>query len=128
MLGYDVDRSGPSPKLVINTDEAVHAADEIFAMYLEMQSLLPVVEELERLRWFNKSWRTRSGKERGGYLFDKSSVHYLLKNPLYIGRIKHKEETFKGEHQPIVDRSVRSRANVATKQQPRQGQSDCEQI
>ncbi len=105
VLGYDVDRTGPSPKLVINPNEAVHVR-RIFAMYLEMQSLLPVVEELERLRWFNKSWRTRSGKARGGYLFDKSSVHSLLTNPLYNGRIKHKEETFKGEHQAIVDKKV----------------------
>ncbi len=54
VLGYDVDRSGPSPKLVINGDEAVHVR-RIFAMYLEMQSLLPVVDELQRLGWFNKS-------------------------------------------------------------------------
>lgn len=105
VLGYDVDRTGPSPKLVTNADEAVHVR-RIFAMYLEMQSLLPVVDELQRLGWFNKSWRTRTGKVRGGYMFDKSSVHYLLKNPLYIGRIKHKDQTFKGEHQAIVDRKV----------------------
>ena len=40
------------------------------------------------------------------YLFDKSSLHSLLTNPLYVGRIKHKEETFKGEHHAIIDRKV----------------------
>jgi site-specific DNA recombinase len=105
VLGYDVDRTGPSPKLVINNDEAVHVR-RIFAMYLEMQSLLPVVEELERLKWSNKSWQTKSGKARGGYLFDKSSLHAMLTNQIYIGRVKHKEESFKGEHQAIVDRQV----------------------
>ena len=105
VLGYDVDRSGPSPKLAINADEAVRVR-RIFGMYLELRSLLPVVQELERRGWTNKAWKTKSGKTRGGRSFDKSAVHSLLTNTLYIGRIKHKDQTFKGQHEPIVEQSV----------------------
>jgi len=56
VLGYDVDRSGPSPKLVINGDEAARVR-RIFGLYLELQSLTPVVEELERRGWTLKEWR-----------------------------------------------------------------------
>jgi site-specific DNA recombinase len=45
VLGYDVDRSGPSPKLVINADEAARVR-RIFGLYLELQALTPVCEEL----------------------------------------------------------------------------------
>ncbi|QDT60537.1 DNA-invertase hin [Stieleria bergensis] len=72
VLGYDVDRSGPSPKLVVNADEAAQVR-RIFAMYLEHESLMPVVHELERRDWRMKVWRTKSGKAKGGRDFDKSS-------------------------------------------------------
>ena len=49
-LGYDVDRSNPSPKLVINAEEAVQVR-RIFSLYLEFRSLLPVVKELARRGW-----------------------------------------------------------------------------
>lgn len=105
ILGYDVDRSETSPKLVVNDSEAVHVR-KIFALYLELRSLLSVVEELERRGWTNKSWQTRGSKSKGGRSFDKSSLHALLTNVLYIGQIKHKEQTFKGEHKPIIDKTV----------------------
>jgi len=105
VLGYDVDRSGPSPKLVVNAEEAARVR-RIFAMYLEHESLMPVVHELERRDWRMKTWRTKSGKERGGRDFDKSSLHAMLTNTLYVGRIRHKTKTFAGQHQPIVEQSV----------------------
>lgn len=102
VLGYDVDRSGPSPKLVINADEAARVR-RIFGMYLELQALTPVVEVLGRRGWTAKPWKTKAGKPRGGRTFDKASLHSLLTNEIYIGRIKHKMETFNGEHTAIVD-------------------------
>ena len=105
VLGYDVDRSTPSPKLVINAEEAVRVR-RIFSLYLELGSLLPVVEELDRRGWSNKAWTTKRGLERGGRSFDKNSVYSLLTNPIYIGKIKHKAEVYDGEHEPIIDAAV----------------------
>ena len=102
VLGYDVDRSGTSPKLVINADEAARVR-EIFAMYLKLGTLLPVVQKLEKLGWVNKTWLTRSGRTKGGRPFDKCSVHSLLTNPLYVGRIRHKENVYDGVHEAIVE-------------------------
>jgi site-specific DNA recombinase len=50
VLGYDVDRTGPSPKLVVNAKESSRVRD-IFRMYLQEASLLPVVKELARRGW-----------------------------------------------------------------------------
>src|SRR5262245_45496582 len=58
LLGYDVDRSGPSPQLVVNPIEAARVV-QIFELYLEFGALLPVVAELERRGWRNKQWTTR---------------------------------------------------------------------
>lgn len=105
VLGYDVDRSNPSPKLVINAEEAVQVR-RIFSLYVELGSLLPVVEELARRGWCNKTWTTKKGLARGGRPFDKCSVYALLTNPIYIGKIRHKSEIYDGEHEPLIDASV----------------------
>ena len=55
ILGYDIDVNGY--KLVVNPSEAERVRT-IFQLYLEHQSLLPVVLELERRGWTNKRWQT----------------------------------------------------------------------
>ncbi|RMF88208.1 MAG: recombinase family protein, partial [Planctomycetota bacterium] len=105
VLGYDVDRSNPSPKLVVNAEEAVQVR-RIFSLYLELGSLLPVVEEVRRRGWCNKRWKTQKGLIRGGRPFDKGSIYMLLTNPIYIGKIKHKADVYDGEHEPIIDPAV----------------------
>lgn len=100
-LGYDVDRSNGGPRLVINAAEASHVR-QIFEMYLEYGTLLAVVAELDRRGWRSKVWTTRGGKQRGGLPIDKCRLHSVLTNVLYIGKIKHKDEVYAGEHEAIV--------------------------
>jgi site-specific DNA recombinase len=105
ILGYDVDRTTASPKLMVNATEAARVR-EIFKLYLSLGSLLPVVEELTRRGWFNKAWKTKKGAAKGGRPFDKGSLYALLTNPLYVGKIKHKTNQFHGEHEAIVPADV----------------------
>jgi len=105
ILGYDVDRSNGGPKLVVNAVEATQVC-EIFELYLELGSLLPVVAELDRRGWVNKVWTTRDGRKRGGLLFDKCRLHVLLTNPLYVGKVKHKKDVYEGEHEALVTDDV----------------------
>jgi site-specific DNA recombinase len=64
--------------------------------------MIPVVQELEKLGWLTKRWQTRKGHFRGGQRFTKSSLHHLLTNPVYLGKVKYKKEVNPGEHQAIV--------------------------
>jgi hypothetical protein len=63
ILGYAIDPRGG--RLVLNEDEAVQGR-AIFELYLQYESLLPVVQELHRRGWVNKRWSTRDGRQRGG--------------------------------------------------------------
>ncbi len=101
ILGYDVDRSNGSPKLVINPAQASRVR-QIFEMYVEHGTLLAVVAELDRRGWQSKVWTTRGGKRRGGLPIDKCRLHSLLTNVLYVGKITHKKEFYTGEHEAIV--------------------------
>jgi site-specific DNA recombinase len=105
ILGYDVDRSGGSPKLVINAKEAARVR-EIFRMYLEKGSLLPVVIECSQKTWVNKRRVTKKGKKLGGRPFDKATLYMLLTNPMLTGKIKHNGELYEGEHEAIIDQET----------------------
>jgi site-specific DNA recombinase len=118
VLGYDVDRSNPSPKLVANAEEAVRVR-RIFSLYLELGSLLPVVEELARRGWCNKTWKTKKGSARGGRPFDKCSVYALLTNPIYIGKIRHKSDVYNGEHESLIDAGVFDKVQATLQQHGR---------
>jgi site-specific DNA recombinase len=71
LLGYDIDDRGT--RLVVNADEAAQVR-AIFALYLEHESLLPVVQELQRRGWTNKRWRTRAGHQSGGRPITKTAL------------------------------------------------------
>jgi len=98
VLGYDVrDR-----KLVVNEAEAEQVR-EIFALYQELGGLIPVVEELNRRGCTTKSWTTEDGRRVQGSPFSKTTLHSMLHNVLYLGRVRAGGEVVDGEHEAIVD-------------------------
>jgi site-specific DNA recombinase len=118
LLGYDVDPH--TFRLVINEDEALRVR-AIFALYLEHEALLKVVEEVERRGWVGKRWRTRKGRDRGGKRFTKTSVHKLLTNITYIGKVRYKQEIHAGEHASIVDETTWQRVQAVLQRNGRSG-------
>ena len=118
LLGYDVDPRGS--KLTVNEDEAV-CVKAIFELYLEHQALLPVIQELDRRGWVNKRWTTRKGHERGGKQFTKTSLHKLLTNVTYLGKITYKDEVHDGEHSAIVGSDIWQRVQALLQRNGRTG-------
>jgi site-specific DNA recombinase len=98
LLGYDV----KDTKLVVNKAEADRVR-EIFELYVENESLLATVKELNRRGWRTKMWTTKKKKQRGGHPFAKTRLYQLLTNPTYIGKVRYKAEVHAGEHEAIVD-------------------------
>src|SRR5262249_28258500 len=118
LLGYDIDPQGF--KLIVNEDEAFRVR-AIFDLYLEHQALIPVITELDRRGWLNKRWTTRKGRERGGKPFTKTSLHKLLTNVTYIGKIRYKNEIHHGEHSAIVDPAIWQRVQAVLQRNGRTG-------
>ncbi len=88
-------------KIVVNEDEAAQVRGT-FELYLECQSIIQTIKEIDRRGWKNKLTVTKSGKERGGRHFDKSSLFKLLTNVAYLGKVRYKDEIHEGEHDAIV--------------------------
>jgi site-specific DNA recombinase len=100
LLGYDVDPG--TTKLVINEAEA-RRVRAIFQLYREHQTLPPLLQELARRGWVNKRWTTRKGRSRGGKPFTRTTLHKLLTNCTYCGRVRYRTETHAGEHAALID-------------------------
>jgi site-specific DNA recombinase len=100
VLGYDLDPRGR--RLHVNEEEA-ECVRAIFALYLEHQALLPVVQELARRGWVGKRWQTRKGRTRGGRPFTKTSLYRLLTNVVYAGKVRYKDEVHDGEQPALLD-------------------------
>ena len=106
LLGYEVDRSSTrSIRLVVNADEAERVR-QVFEMYVEHGSLIPVVEILNDRGWRTKQWVTKKGREMGGHAFDKQKLHALLTKVTYVGKVAYRDEIHDGEHEAIVSRDV----------------------
>jgi site-specific DNA recombinase len=95
-LGYLVkDR-----KLIAVLEEA-NTVRQIFALYLEMPSVRALKEELDR-RGIVTRLHHRGDKTTGGVPFGRGGLYHLLANPLYIGKLRHKDKLHDGEHHGIV--------------------------
>jgi site-specific DNA recombinase len=118
VLGYDLAPQGGA--LVVNPVEAERVR-EIFGLYLELGSLIPVVEELERRDCRMKAWTTREGRKRGGSRFNKTTLHNLLTNVIYTGRVKFDGTLYDGEHERIVGDAIWNRVQEQLNRNGRRG-------
>src|SRR5262245_6458327 len=104
---------GPAPlgyasinkKLVVVPEDA-ETVRLIFQRYLELGSIRALMADLDR-----KGVRTRrqllaDGQSRGGIRFGVGPLAHLLQNRLYVGEIFYRGAVHKGEHEPIVERTL----------------------
>lgn len=100
-LGYQVVQR----KLVPVPEEAERVRT-IMRRYLEIRSVPALIEVLSREGIVTKVQTRTSGPHKGGIPFRRGSLFYLLKNPIYRGKIVHKGKVYEGEHEAIVDEDL----------------------
>jgi site-specific DNA recombinase len=97
-LGYDV----IDKKLVINRANA-KIVRYIFDRYLEAKSFRTLVDDLNSKKIFTKKRILTNKRTVGGIRFTYGPLAYLLKNRVYIGETTHRDASYSGEHEPIID-------------------------
>ena len=97
-LGYDVEDKA----LVVSPTEAT-AIRTIFAEYLALGSVRQLRARLEALGIVSKQRTNRFGRVSGGTTFSRGALYNILRNPIYIGKVRHKEELHEGLHEAIID-------------------------
>lgn len=100
-LGYNI----TNRKLLVNETEAPNVK-LIFEKYLEIRSVSATAEYLNKNSYITKSWSKKNGEITGGAKYTKNNLKSLLSNPIYIGKIKHKDKVYDGEHRAIIDENL----------------------
>ncbi len=100
-LGYDAD----GRTLKINKMEA-EIVRLIFKRYTELKSVDALVNELAERGITSKLWISKRGKKRGGYPLLSGAVRHLLQNPIYLGKIRHKDQLYPGQHKAIIPQEL----------------------
>ena len=78
----------------------------MFARYLELRSVHLLQRELQQQGVRSRFRPQKDGRTLGGMVLGRGAISHMLKNPLYIGLIRHAGELHDGQHEAIVDRAV----------------------
>jgi hypothetical protein len=97
-LGYDVEN-----RRLVPSEREAKIIRHIFQHFVELGSSTMLVKELRLDGVTSKSWTTKDGKVREGKPIDKGLIYKLLNNRTYLGELRHKEQWYQAEHQPIID-------------------------
>jgi site-specific DNA recombinase len=100
-LGYGVQ----GHKLVIVDSEA-EIVRFIFCRYAELGSVRWLRDELEALSIQSKLRTNAAGGISGGKPFARGALYLILQNRIYRGEIVHNQQSYLGEHEPIIDKPL----------------------
>jgi DNA invertase Pin-like site-specific DNA recombinase len=97
-LGYEPE----GRTLKINETEAV-VVRALYDLYERLGTIRKVKADAEQLGLRSRRRETSNGHFTGGNLFNRGHIHHILTNPLYAGRIRHRDKVHDGQHPPIID-------------------------
>ncbi|WP_245912969.1 recombinase family protein [Litoreibacter ponti] len=97
-LGYNAN----GRTLKIREDEA-QTIRTLYGLYEKHGTVRAVKAEAEKRRLRSRKRAAADGTVSGGGAFDRGHIHHILTNPIYAGRIRHKDKVHEGQHDPIID-------------------------
>jgi len=93
-IGYDAD----DKKLIVNHGDAKIAC-RIFERYLVLGCVAKLKRDLDKDNIVSKERLSKRGNKIGGNPYSRGALYSILQNPVYIGKIRHKEEMYDGQHE-----------------------------
>jgi site-specific DNA recombinase len=97
-LGYD----NINRRLEINDAEA-DSVRTLFRLYLKHGNVRKVKTEADQLGLMTKIRQTGNSRMGGGRPLSRGHIYRILQNPIYLGRIAHKGNTYEGQHDAIIN-------------------------
>lgn len=100
-IGYDIKER----RLVPNEEHAafIHM---IYERYLELESIGHLAEDLRRRQIKTPVRLTQHGNKTGGCIMTRGALQHILRNPIFIGKIRHKDKVYDGQHPPIMSEDL----------------------
>ncbi len=100
-LGYQ-----PNGRSLTIVDKDADLIRRIFSLYHELGNVRLVAERLvaDGVRSPTRV-TTSTGRAFGGVTFTRGQLYAILKNPIYVGDIPHKDKCYPGQHDAIIERA-----------------------
>jgi site-specific DNA recombinase len=100
-------------------NRALHVVDEhaafvrdLFRRYLEIGSVVRAKAILDQENVRLPTRTDRTGKTTGGGLISRGHLYKILSNPIYLGRLTHRDKVHDGLHDSIIDRETWDRVQL----------------
>jgi DNA invertase Pin-like site-specific DNA recombinase len=103
-LGY-----APKDRTLVPVPEEAKTVRHIFQRYLEIGSVDALALDLKERGIVSKRRASNNDYRRGNRPISRGALYYLLRNPLYIGQIRHKGTCHAGQHPPLLNRNLWNR-------------------
>jgi DNA invertase Pin-like site-specific DNA recombinase len=78
----------------------------LFRRYLELGSVVRLKAVLDQEKVTSPVRKSRAGRSTGGTSMSRGHLYWILSNPIYHGRLRHKGQVHEGLHPPIIDPQV----------------------
>ncbi|HYU12674.1 MAG TPA: recombinase family protein [Stellaceae bacterium] len=92
-------------KLTIIDSEA-ETVRHIFRRYAALGSVRLLRDELEAQKIRSKRWTSAAGRSWGGKPLARGALYLMLQNRIYRGEIVHRDQSYPGDHMPIIDQEL----------------------
>ena len=100
-IGYEaIDK-----KLIVNKNHA-KTATMIFKRYLALGCVAKLKKELDTNGIASNQRISKRGNVTGGKPYSRGALYSILQNPIYIGKIRHKDKSYDGQHEAIISQNL----------------------
>ena len=107
-LGYDP-HPDPNVRELVVAPKEVETVRALFRLYDDLGNLRVVTEEADRRALRSKERLFASGRTQGGGPLSRGQIHHILMNPIYLGKIRHKDQLWPGRHEGIIEEALWTR-------------------
>ncbi len=92
-------------KLIVNKSHA-ETATMIFKQYLALGCVAKLKKELDANGTVSNQRISKRGNVTGGRPYSRGALYMILQNPIYIGKIRHKDKSYDGQHEAIISQDL----------------------
>lgn len=89
----------------------------IFEEYLKLKSVRALAEFLSDKNIKTPQRVSKKGRHYGGKNYSRGHLYKILNNPVYIGKVRHKDKIYEGLHEAIIDNDIFERTQKLLNQQ-----------
>lgn len=100
-IGYEV-----KDRQLLPVEEHAKFVKMIFERYLELGSICDLAADFRKRNVRSPIRASLKGNKTGDCFFTRGALQHILRNPIFIGKIRHGDKVYDGQHRPIMSEEI----------------------